>query len=146
VPDLWELGAREEIRDLAARYAHGVDRGRFDEVAALFLPDGVLEVVGGELTSGRDAIRAYLGGVGARGGDAPPLAYIRHHVSNVLVELDARDRATARSYFFVVTDRGPDHWGRYRDHVVHDGERWLLARRVVSTDRVAPGSWAEQRR
>jgi hypothetical protein len=144
--ELWELVAREEIRGLLAAYAHGVDRGRFDEVAELFTTDGMLEVGNGRHASGRNSIREFLAGVGSPGSDGPGLAYIRHHVSNVVIDLCGPDTARAESYFFVVTDRGPDHWGRYRDDLVSDAERWRFARRVARTDGAAKGSWAESRR
>jgi SnoaL-like domain len=54
----WELEAREQIRDTIARYAHCVDGGRFDDLVALFSPDGILEVEGEPAHRGRDAIRA----------------------------------------------------------------------------------------
>jgi hypothetical protein len=143
--ELWELTAREEIRQLVAAYAHAVDRGRFDDLVELFTADGVLEAGAGSGASGRDAIRAFLAGVDGPDGDSPALAYIRHHVSNVVIHIDGRERARAESYFFVVTDRGPDHWGRYRDDLAYDGARWRFARRVARTDGAAPGSWAERR-
>jgi hypothetical protein len=40
----------------------------------------------------------------------------------------------ARSYFFVITERGPDHWGRYRDELVRHDARWLFQHRVVRLD------------
>jgi uncharacterized protein (TIGR02246 family) len=143
--ELWELVAREEIRGLLAAYAHGVDRGRFDDVAELFTPDGTLEVGNGRHPSGRAAIREFLAGVDSPGSEGPALAYIRHHVSNVAIDLHGPDTARAESYFFVVTDRGPDHWGRYRDDLVSDGERWRFARRVARTDGATQGSWVGQR-
>ena len=46
---------------------------------------------------------------------------MRHHVSSVLIDLDvAAGRATASSYFFVVTEVGPDHWGTYREELRFD--------------------------
>ena len=152
--ELWELTAREQIRELLAVYAHGVDRGRFDEVADLFGSDGVLDVGEAQRVCGRDAIETFLHGVDAPDPDrardpdrahGARLAYIRHHVSNVVIELQGRDAARVESYFLVVTEHGPDHWGRYRDDVAYDGERWRFARRVARTDGAAPGSWAEQR-
>ena len=62
----WELAAREAIRETVAAYAHYADSGRFDDFAALFAVDGVLEVRGEAPLRGRDAIRAYLDGVGAQ--------------------------------------------------------------------------------
>jgi hypothetical protein len=45
-----------------------------------------------------------------------------------------------------VTDRGVDHWGRYRDDLVRAGDVWRFAHRHVRTDGSAPGSWVEGRR
>jgi 3-phenylpropionate/cinnamic acid dioxygenase small subunit len=144
--EAWELEAREQIRETIARYAHCVDGGRFDDLVELFTADGVLEVEGEPAHRGRDAIRAFVTGTGqdlARGQGAPR---IRHHVSNVLVELAGRDRARARCYFLAVTDRGVDHWGRYRDDLVRAGGSWRFAHRHVRTDGAAAGSWVEERR
>ncbi|MBV8949456.1 MAG: nuclear transport factor 2 family protein [Actinobacteria bacterium] len=143
--EVWELAAREEIRTLLATYAHGVDRGRFREVAELFVPDGILELGNRAAASGRDAIRAFLGDVDAPERDTPSLAYIRHHVSSIVIELHSRTSARAESYFFVLTDRGPDHWGRYRDDLVSQDGVWRFARRRARTDGAAPGSWAYRR-
>jgi len=40
--EVWELAAREQIRDTIARYAHCVDGGRFDDLVELFVPVAVL--------------------------------------------------------------------------------------------------------
>jgi 3-phenylpropionate/cinnamic acid dioxygenase small subunit len=144
--EMWELEAREQIRDTIARYAHCVDGGRFDDLVALFTPDGVLEVEGEPAHRGRDAIRAFVTGTGrdlAAGTGAPR---IRHHVSNVLIETESPDRARARCYFLAVTDRGADHWGRYGDDLVRTDDGWRFAHRRVRTDGAAPGSWVEGRR
>ena len=137
--EMWELEAREQIRDTIARYAHCVDGGRFDDLVALFTPDGVLEVEGEPAHRGRDAIRAFVTGTGrdlAAGTGAPR---IRHHVSNVLIETESPDRARARCYFLAVTDRGADHWGRYSDDLVRTDDGWRFAHRRVRTDGAAPG-------
>lgn len=144
--EAWELEARERIRETIARYAHCVDGGRFDDLVELFAPEGVLEVEGESAHRGRDAIRAFVTGTGrdlAAGTGAPR---IRHHVSNVLIELAGPDRARARCYFLAVTDRGVDHWGRYRDDLVRAGDVWRFAHRQVRTDGAAAGSWVEGRR
>jgi 3-phenylpropionate/cinnamic acid dioxygenase small subunit len=144
--EAWELEARERIRETIAAYAHRVDGGRFDELVDLFAPDGVLEVEGEPAHHGREAIRAFVTGTGhdlAAGTGAPR---IRHHVSNVVVELDGSDRARARCYFLAVTDRGVDHWGRYRDELGRDGDVWRFLHRRVRTDGAAPGSWVAGRR
>ncbi len=144
--DARELEAREHIRDTIDRYAHCVDGGRFDELGELFASDGVLEVEGEPAHRGRDAIRAFVTGTGRDLAAATGAPRIRHHVSNVLIEMDGPDRARARCYFLAVTDRGVDHWGRYRDDLVRAGEDWRFAHRRVRTDGAAAGSWVEGRR
>lgn len=41
---MWELVAREHIRDTLARYNWSGDAGRLDELADTFSPDGALEI------------------------------------------------------------------------------------------------------
>jgi hypothetical protein len=144
--DAWELAAREAIRDLVATYAHCGDGGRFDDLCALFTPDGVLEIDDGRVFAGREALHGFLTGTSdaLRARTARP--FIRHHVSSLQVTVDDPTHAHGASYFFVVTERGPDHWGRYRDHYAHHDGRWRFARRRVRVDGVAPGSWAAESR
>ena len=142
----WQAAARDAIRELVAVYTHCGDGGQFDAFGTLFAPDGVLELDGGRVFAGRDAIRAFVSGTGESVRGSGERAFIRHHVSSVQITLDDPDHAHGASYFFVVTQRGPDHWGRYRDRYVRDGERWLFAHRRVRLDGVAPGSWAAERR
>jgi 3-phenylpropionate/cinnamic acid dioxygenase small subunit len=143
--EAWELAAREQIRETITRYAHCVDGGRFDELVDLFVPDGVLEVEGEPPHRGREAILAFVTGVGRDIAASTGAPRIRHHVGNVLVELEGTELARARSYFLAVTDAGVDHWGRYRDRLVPSGEQWRFALRQVRTDGAAPGSWAAGR-
>jgi 3-phenylpropionate/cinnamic acid dioxygenase small subunit len=133
--DIRELIAREQIRDIVAAYAHYADSGRFDEMVALFVADGVLETPDRQSHSGRDAIRAFLGGTKVRLAEAAATApLIRHHVSNLRIEVASPSEATGSAYFFVVTERGPDHWGRYRDRYVSVGGDWRFAHRRVRLD------------
>ena len=132
---LWELTARERIRDTIARYSWSGDSLRVDELALAFCEDGVLEVRGGEPIRGRAAIADFIAGVGRRGAaDTARPSIVRHNVTNVrFLELDP-DRALVASYFTVLTGIGLDHYGRYRDTFVPVGDEWLLAHRFVSTD------------
>ncbi len=43
--ELWELAARESIRDLVARYNANGDSGRFEQQMQVFAPDAVMELV-----------------------------------------------------------------------------------------------------
>jgi hypothetical protein len=142
VTGAWELAARERIRDTLARYSWGGDGLRLDDVAASFCEDGELEIRGGEVHRGRDAIVAFIGGVG-RTDPAPATGrrpIVRHSVSNVrFVELRP-DHALVVSYFTVFTEIGLDHYGRYRDQLTPVGDEWLIRHRFVSTDWAAPDS------
>ncbi len=142
--ELWELIAREGIRETIGRYAHYADGGRFDELADLFTADGVLEIPG-QVITGRDAIRTFLDGTKANLAATMSQALIRHHVSSLSITINAPDRAEAVSYFLAITAAGPDHWGRYRDDLVPTGDRWLFRRRRVRRDGYAPSSWIAAR-
>src|SRR5580765_3085348 len=114
--ELWELDARERIRDTIAAYHEAGDRYRLDELAACFTDDGVLEIRGEEPCRGRADIVARL----SRRVDVPRRAsaekfYVRHHVSSVRFESVAPDEAHTTAYFLVMSPIGVDHWGRYRD-------------------------------
>ena len=141
----WELAAREAIRETVAAYAHFADSGRFADFADLFAVDGVLEVRGEAPLQGRDAIRAYLEGVGTRLGDATTVPLIRHHVSNLAIAVVSPTEARGACYFLAVTEHGVDHWGRYRDRYTPDGDRWVFAHRLARTDGTTPGGWAATR-
>lgn len=139
--EMWELVAREQIRDTLARYNWSGDAGRLDGLAETFCADGVLEIRGSEPLRGRAEIVAFLGGVTrnvAVNVDVKPV--IRHNVANVLFTRLTPDEAHVSCYFTVVTHIGLDHFGRYRDTLVPDGGTWLIKHRKVSTDWAAPNS------
>lgn len=139
--ELWELVAREQIRDTLARYNWSGDAGRLDGVADTFCVDGVLEIRGVKPIRGRSEIAAFLGGVAgkiASSADAKPV--VRHNVANVLFTTLTPGEAHVSSYFTVLTNIGLDHFGRYRDTLVPDGDTWLIKHRKVSTDWAAPHS------
>jgi len=136
----WELVAREGIRETVARYAHLVDSGRFDELVALFTEEAVLEAADLPPARGRTAIAALFRGTGERlAATATSRPLIRHHVSNLTIDISG-PAADARSYFLAITERGPDHWGRYRDRLAYVGGHWLFMSRVVRVDGRAAGS------
>ena len=148
--DLWELEARESIRETISAYAHCGDRMMIEELAQQFTEDGVLEIKGREPAVGRAAIVAMLAGLTSTSEEARRRAkaeqsavdryYLRHNVSSVRIESVSRDEARAASYFLVVSPIGPDHWGRYRDLLVPVGRRWLFKHRLVAVDGYASGS------
>lgn len=135
--------ARFEVHELVHRVAVLGDRGRVEEMAALFTDDGVLEVAGRDLVEGPDAIARYLRDAGTRFAAAVERhGRLHHHVSSVAVELVGPGEAWAASYFLVMAASGPDHWGRYRDELVRVDGAWRLRRRRVHVDGASPGSVA----
>jgi len=139
--EMWELVAREQIRDTLARYNWSGDAGRLDALADTFCADGVLEIRGLEPLRGRSEIATFLGGItGKIAIDADVTPIVRHNVANVLFTELAPDRARVDSYFTVLTHMGLDHYGRYRDILVPESDTWLIKHRKVSTDWAAPDS------
>ncbi|MDQ1532654.1 MAG: hypothetical protein QOF28_415 [Actinomycetota bacterium] len=143
--EVWELVAREEIRETLARYHHFGDSARFTEMAALFAIDGVLEVKGEHAIAGRDAIVEYLTGVNRDVVALSDVPMLRHYSTNVTISVDSEGEATAASAFLVVSETGLDHWGRYRDRLVPADGGWRFAHRLVRTDGYAPDGWAIRR-
>jgi hypothetical protein len=136
--EIWELVARESIRDLVARYNANADSGRFEPVLELFAPDAVMEITGEPPKVGHDEIRTIFTGARdqAAWGDRP--VYLRHVTGTHQIDLVDEGSAVGRCYYFVLTDVGLDHWGRYLDeYKVVDG-RWRFARRRVTTDGRSP--------
>jgi hypothetical protein len=146
--ELWELAAREACRDTLAQYAHSGDRYLLEDFAGAFCTDGVLEIRGADPLQGREAIMARFGGAPAAAQAQEEAAtkrnagalrrIVRHNVTNVRFESLQRHEAVVASYFTVITEIGLDHMGRYRDRLVPDGDRWLIAHRFVSTDWRSP--------
>jgi hypothetical protein len=139
--EIWELLAREHIRDTLARYNWAGDAARLNDLADTFCTDGVLEIRGFEPLRGRSEIVTFLGGVTgnvAVGAGVKPI--VRHIVANVLFNEITRDEAQVSCYFTVVTHIGLDHFGRYRDILVPDGDTWRIKHRKVRTDWAAPDS------
>jgi hypothetical protein len=143
---LWELAAREAIRDTIARYAQAGDSLMIEEMAGTFCEDGVLETRRDHGTwVGRAAIAKRLGGgrgttaeqarAAARSARASGENVIRRHVvSNIHFDEVTPHQARVSSYFTVLTSHGLDHFGRYRDLLVPVGDRWLFRYRVVTRD------------
>ncbi|MGP0029140.1 MAG: nuclear transport factor 2 family protein [Acidimicrobiales bacterium] len=139
--DLWELVARESIRDLVARYNANGDSGRFDHVLECFAPDAVMEI-DGEVYRGRPHIRTIFTNAAEAARRWPEPLIMRHHTSTLQIDLAGPNEASSRCYYQVVTAKGLDHWGRYLDdYTVVDGV-WYFARRREFLDGSVPDSWA----
>lgn len=144
--DLASLIAREEIRALLTEYAHCADTGRLERMLELFTPDAVLEASGAPACRGSSEIRDYFERAARSARRFMTRPYLRHHLSSIQIELDGADRARSTSYFLAITGTGPDHWGRYRDTLRHDGTGWLVHHRRLQLEGCASGGWLDRHR
>jgi ketosteroid isomerase-like protein len=143
--ELWELVARESIRDLVARYNANGDSGRFAEMMKVFADDAVMELVAAD-----GSVRRYEGAAqvatiftetksGWDGGTAATTGtmsrhHVRHFTATHQIDLVDETAAKGRLYYMVLMAHGVDHWGRYVDEYgVRDG-RWLITKRRALSD------------
>lgn len=132
--DADELIARAEIAEVVAAYNHLGDRGRIDELIALFCEDADLDTFG-ESFRGRDQIGGYFRSIVTGGTDRPRRRFVRHHISNVTITVTGPTEAEGASYWMVIGDGGPESSGRYRDTYRRDRDgRWRFATRMVRAD------------
>jgi hypothetical protein len=140
--ELWELMAREGIRDLVTRYNSNGDTGRLAQVFELFAPDATMEIAsdGGEARTyrGIEEIRTIFTGAvetfrETAGQRAQP-GYVRHCIATHQIDLVDAQHAKGRCYFFVIRANGLDHWGRYLDQYEARDGRWLFTYRKVTTE------------
>jgi hypothetical protein len=145
--ELWEVAARESIRDVVTRYNSNGDTGRFAQVTALFAPDATMELVADDgrvrTYRGKGEIEAIFTGTQARwSAEATRRAapgYVRHCVFTHQIDFVDQTHARGRSYFQVLMDHGLDHWGRYLDEYEERDGQWVFTRRRVTTDGHARG-------
>ena len=122
------MSDKDEIRELLARYCFALDAGRFEEMAALFTPDGVWETAFGTGT-GRPGIVAQARGIAT--GERPRRV---HLTTNIVIDLNG-STATARSNWVVIQNspNGPaiGSGGAYADRLVKDGGQWFFQHRTI---------------
>lgn len=122
------------LHDLVHRYAAYADDRRLDELADLFLPDGVLVTPAGTF-EGRDAVRQHLGAL-------ERVEATQHLVAGEVFEQVDGTGATGRVVAQAHHRTGDrDHvWHVvYRDSYVRRERRWCFARRTIEL------RWTEDR-
>lgn len=122
----------EAISALVMTYAERLDAGDLDGVAALFAHATWRTPARPEPLRGATAVRRAYDGVLLYDG----VPSTRHVVTNLVVEIEAPERATARSSFTVFQAR-PDFplqaiiCGRYHDRFARDASVWRFADRLI---------------
>jgi hypothetical protein len=123
-----EPADKDAIRELLAVYCFHLDNDEFEQMAALFVPDGVWETAFGTGT-GRAGIVAQARGIAT--GDRPRRV---HQTTNIVVELDGAT-ATVRSNWLLFQNgqAGPaiGSGGAYFDRVVKVDGRWFFKHRRI---------------
>jgi hypothetical protein len=142
--ELWELVARESIRDLVARYNANADSGRFDHVLECFVPDAVMELDGTPYY-GRDEILTIFTRAAELVRQGPEPILVRHHTSTLQIDISGPDAGSSRCYYQVISDQGLDHWGRYLDSYGTIDGRWYFFHRREFLDGRSPHSWTRAR-
>lgn len=161
---LQRLLDKDEIRDLMARYARGVDRADWEAVRATYHTDAYDDH--GDYKGGIDEFIEFAK---SRTGGA---TQVMHFLGECLIEFASPDVAIAETYFFTAHTLGLEaqrqygaaskdgpvqlsHYGRYADRVERRAGAWRIAHRIVvfETTRLALGevppikpSWATHRR
>lgn len=122
------MSDREAIRELLARYCFYLDDERFEEMAALFTPDGVWETAFGT-GIGHDGIAAQ-----ARSIANQPRPRRVHLTTNIVIDLNG-DAATVQSNWilFQNTAFGPaiGSGGAYHDRLVRQDGQWRFHHRRI---------------
>lgn len=146
--EIWELIAREGVRDCIARYSTFGDSGRLDEMVAVFADDAIMEM-DGDRSVGREAITETFRAAGRdfvafakKAGTPRDAPIVRHFTSTILITVESPTVARASLYFAALMYHGLDHWGRYEDeYTLVDGE-WKIGHRREWMDGAVPGGMA----
>ena len=139
--EAWQrLIDKDEIRDLMARYARGVDRGDWEAVRATYHTDAY-----DDHADYKGDIDGFIAFGKSRTGGA---TQVMHFLGQCLIEFAARDVAVVETYFFTAHTLGPEaqrqyvaqsdggavqlsQFGRYVDRVERREGAWRTAHRTV---------------
>jgi hypothetical protein len=142
---MWELVARESVRDVIARYNAYGDSGRMPELLELFAEDAVMNM-DGAVYEGRAAIGDGFVAAGrdfvsfAKRKQLPrDLPVLRHYTATHVITATSPTAASCSSYFLTFLAHGPDHWGSYHDELGVRDDRWRILSRKVLVEGAAPG-------
>jgi hypothetical protein len=119
--EIWELRAREAIRDSFVQYTHAGDQFPPAGVADSFCEYGVLEPIGGEPVRGRATIEEFRIAARARTGGVDSGRILRHNVTNIWFQKISPDVAEVLSCYTAFSEIGLDHFGRYQDRFIPVG-------------------------
>lgn len=128
------LEEKDAIHETIANYCFYFDGGEFDQWVDLFTDDGTFDAGRVGVHQGKEALRAFLKSIPLTNG----LPMVKHCVMNEIIKVNGNE-ATAKSYIVLVRSKGEGALvnglaGRYEDHLVNQGDRWLFKTRKVHFD------------
>lgn len=129
-PDQENL-ARMAIRHTQSVYNNCGDRGRIEEMIAVFTPEAVLSW-DGQTFAGVEAIHGFLSAV-AKGDTPADMIGARHNLTTSRIEFESDTVALGWTYYFVSRRGTTIEDGMYIDRFEKRGERWLIADRRVKS-------------
>ena len=132
---LRELLDREHIRDLVHRYCWAVDRGKLEEVMALFHTECNLTLVPGKRYLGREATYKWYDVYMQN-----RMEVLRHLIHNQVITVNG-DTATSKSYFDAVGDLKGESItvaGFYEDTLLRVNEEWKFTEKIIRLDFLVP--------
>jgi hypothetical protein len=114
------------IERIVLSYATFADGGEPDRIVGLFADDGEVHAMG-RTFAGERLAKFY--------GAAPRDVHkTKHMLSNIVVDVDGNDEASAVTYFQVLNTTGLQAWGRYIDQLRKIDGAWKIAVREVAVD------------
>lgn len=127
---------RQRITEVIARLAFVSDEDRFDQVGDVFTPEATYDMTSSGMGSfqGIETLRTAMARLSESGG-----APLSHFVTNSVITETGDDAASVRSKGLMIMNDGAVHGVVYDDTVTLDGDRWLIASRVILPIRTAVG-------
>lgn len=127
--ELQRLRDIEALENIAGAYGHYVDKSRQDDVADLFAPDGVVEILGRGVFIGQDRVRQYMHNLGPVGGREGAL-FNHMHLQPVIDVAPDGQTAHVRSRLLVMfgIHQTNAQWGSgvYENVLVKEAGVWKL--------------------
>ncbi len=126
---VWELAQSKVVEGVLFDYCQFVDALDIEAVSKLFAEDGEMDLGLGRVWHGRDEI---LKNMSCR--LEQDYTHTSHHLSNIRIHFDGRERASTSSYVFAWHRQSSDGrerklFGRYFDDLVMTAEGWKIKRR-----------------
>jgi uncharacterized protein (TIGR02246 family) len=128
---VWEYRNRQAVEAVLLDYCERVDALDYQGIADLFTEDCEFDFGFGNVRRGRDQVHQQMSERLGR-----DYTHTSHHLSNIRIAFEGRERARARSYIFAWHRQASDGrerrlFARYHDDLVLKPEGWRIQRRLL---------------